>query len=100
MDNSQVVQTGMAGTLILISDLKGAFNLGERTIAERANQLDAYGLGDVDQIDTDMGPKPAVRIRDLNSGWPLWRDIVTFCNATAEPLEAFTDDLDFARLDG
>lgn len=100
MHSSGVVQTGMSGTLILISDLRGAFNLGERTIAERANQLDAYGIGDIDQIDTGMGLKPAVRIRDLPSGWPLWRDIITFCDATAEPLEAFTDDLDFARLDG
>lgn len=100
MDSSRAVQTGMAGTLILISDLKGAFNLGERAIAERANQLDAYGLGDIDQIDTDMGPKPAVRILDLKSGWPLWRDIITFCEDANEPLEAFTDDLDFARLDG
>lgn len=99
MEHSRVVKTGMAGTLILISDLKGAFNLGERAIAERANQLDAYGLGDIDQIDTDMGPKPAVRIRDLKSGWPLWRDIVTFCEQAEEPLEAFTEDLDFARLD-
>ncbi|TKA94478.1 hypothetical protein FAZ78_22125 [Cereibacter changlensis] len=99
MEHSRVVKTGMAGTLILISDLKGAFNLEERAIAERANQLDAYGLGDIDQIDTDMGPKPAVRIRDLKSGWPLWRDIVTFCEQAEEPLEAFTEDLDFARLD-
>jgi len=99
MDNTRVVQSGMKGTLILVSDLKRAFNLSERVIAERANELDAYGLGDVDEIDTDMGLKPAVRIRDLKSGWPIWRDIIAFCDATAEPLEAFTDDLDFGRLD-
>lgn len=100
MDKTLAVRTGMSGTLILVSDLKGAFNLGERAIAERANQLDGYGLGDIDTIDTDLGPKPAVRIRNLKSGWSLWSDIIAFCDATSEPLEAFTDDLDFGRLDG
>lgn len=101
MENSRVVQHGilMGGTLVLISDLIGAFNLGERTIAERASQLDAYGLGDISQIDTQMGLKPAVRVHDLKSGWSLWKDIVKFCDLVAEPLEAFTDDLDFGRLD-
>lgn len=99
MSDSRAVRMSMGGTRVLVSDLKGAFKIGERALAERANQLDAYGLGDIDEIDTDLGPKPAVRIRDLKSGWPLWRDIVIFCEATAEPIEAFTDDLDFARLD-
>lgn len=100
MGNSRAVETSMAGTMILVSDLKGAFGISERAILDRANQLDAYGLGDIDQIDTDMGPKPAVRIRDLKSGWPIWWDIVNFCDEANEPLEAFTEDLDFARLDG
>ncbi|WP_104494271.1 hypothetical protein [Paracoccus denitrificans] len=39
-------------------------------------------------------------VGNLKSGWPLWSDIIAFCEATAEPLEAFTDDLDFGRLDG
>jgi hypothetical protein len=73
--------------------------LSEKTIVERANELDGYGLGDIDHIDTDLGWKPAVRIRNMRSGWPLWLDIVTFCERAAEPLEAFTEELDFARLD-
>lgn len=99
MEASRVVQENMFGVSVLVSDLKGAFRLGERALAERANQLDGYGIGDADSIDTDFGPKPAVRIRNLKSGWPLWLDLARFCEAESEPLEAFTDDLDFSRLD-
>ena len=99
MKKSRVVQVGMFGTKVLISDLKGALLLSERAIVERANELEGYGLGDIDQIDTDLGWKPAVRIRNLRSGWPLWLDIVSFCEHESEPLEAFTEELDFARLD-
>jgi hypothetical protein len=99
MQNSRVVKDEMFGTKVLVSDLKGALRLGERAIGERANQLDGYGIGDIDEIDTDLGWKPAVRIRHLKSGWPLWTDLIAFCEAESEPLEAFTDDLDFARLD-
>ena len=100
MQHTRVAKEEMFGFKILVSDLKGALRLSERVIGERANQLDGYGLGDVDEIDTELGWKPAVRITHLKSGWPLWLDIVAFCEAAAEPLEAFTDDLDFARLDG
>lgn len=100
MEHSGAVRTGLGGVSILVSDLKGAFRLGERAIGDRANQLNAYGIGHIDMIDTDLGPKPAVRIRGLKSGWPLWMDLVRFCELESEPLEAFTDDLDFGRLDG
>jgi hypothetical protein len=40
----------------------------------------------------------AVSIRDLN-GWPLWIDLAKFCEKAPEPMEAFTVDLDFGRLD-
>ncbi|WP_439544536.1 hypothetical protein [Hyphomicrobium sp.] len=100
MDDSRVVQSTTSGTLILISDLSAAFSLGEAIVAERVNQLDAYGLAGIDEIDTDIGPRPAVRIYNLESGWPLWLDIISFCDAASEQLDAFTEDMDFARLDG
>jgi len=99
MRGSRIVQEAMSGTKVLISDLKGALCLSESAICELANDLDGYGLGDIDQIDTDLGWKPAVRILNMRSGWPLWLDIVSFCERESEPLEAFTEELDFARLD-
>lgn len=99
MEKTNAVRVGFDGIRVLTSDLKGAFLLRDRVIGERANQLDAYGLGDLDMIDTDPGPKSAVRIRNLNSGWRLWLDLVRFCEAESGPMGAFTDDLDFTRLD-
>jgi len=63
MEKTNAFRVGFDGIRVLTSDLKGAFRLSERAIGERANQLDAYGLGDLDMIDTDLGPKAAVRIR-------------------------------------
>lgn len=100
MENTRTTTSGMFGTKILISDLKRAFGLSETAIAELANDLDGYGIGDFDEIDTDFGLKPAVRIRDLRSGWPFWTDLASFCDKANESIEAFTDNLDFARLDG
>jgi hypothetical protein len=99
MRDTNAVQSEVFGTKILLSDLKGAFQLGERAIAERANQLDAYNLADIDEMDTDLGHRPAVRIRALKSGWSLWPDLAAFCDKAPESMEAFTDDLDFSRLD-
>lgn len=99
IEKTRAVQSGMFGTKILVSDLVSAFQVEERWLADRVSQIDAYGLGDLDEIDTDMGPKPAVRIKDLKSGWPIWLDLVVFCEKASEPMAAFTDDLDFARLD-
>ena len=84
---------------IRASDLRRALRLDEAAIAGLANELDAYGLGDIDEIDTDLGMQPAIRIRYLSSGWTLWRDIAEFCEKAHEPLAAFTEDLDFRRLD-
>jgi hypothetical protein len=99
MKDTGAVQSEIFGTKILASDVKSAFQLGQRTIASRTTQLDAYGLADIDQINTDLGPQPAVRIRTLESGWPLWLDLAAFCETAPEPMSVFTDDLDFSRLD-
>jgi hypothetical protein len=100
MDGTRVVRDSKRGTLILISDLAGALKLSEKVIAERTSQLDSYCLSDIDEIETEMGPKPAICIRNLDGDWLSWCDIVTFCEKADVSLEAFTDDMDFARLDG
>lgn len=93
------VQDQLSSVKLLISDFKDAFRMGDRTINERLAQLDSYGLGDLDDINTSMGPQPAIRIVHLKSGWPIWPDIAAFCHATDTPIERFTEDLDFSSLD-
>lgn len=99
MRKTRVVSSGRSSEKILISDLANAFRVSEHHIAQNANELDGYKIGCIDQIDTDLGPKGAVAIWHLNSGWPLWTDLAGFCEKAHVPMEAFSEDLDFGRLD-
>jgi hypothetical protein len=99
MKGKQVVSSGNSGECILLSDLAGAMGVPEGTIYEKADHLFGYGLGGVDEMDTGSNFKPAVRISNLESGWPFWLDLVQFCQKADEQLETFTVQLDFERLD-
>ena len=96
---TSVVEEKMRGTNILITDIRDAFQLSDRTLGERVTQLDAYRLGDLDEISSDFGGQPAICIYALKSGWPLWIDVVAFCEAASISLESFTEDLDFSQFD-
>jgi hypothetical protein len=99
MEGHRVTQDSMFGVNVLVGDFKAAYGLSASKVGQLANQLDGYGIGCIDDIDTDMGPQPAVRLHHLRSGWKIWPDIVSFCDRANEPLEAFTEELDFSRLD-
>jgi hypothetical protein len=51
------------GSSILISDVKHAFNLSTTTIRERLAQLECYGLGYLDEINTDLGRPVSLSVR-------------------------------------
>lgn len=99
INGAAATEHGLHGTKVLISDIRDAFQLQDRMLQERVRQLDAYRLGDLDEINSDFGLQPALRIYTLKSGWPLWLDVVTFCEATSVSLESFTEDLDFSQFD-
>ncbi len=99
MRDTAAVSDSEFGTSILISDVKDAFRIGDSTIRRRLSQLESYNLGDLDEINTYLGPQPMIRIQTLECGWPSWMDIVEFCEATATRLESFTEDLDFSPFD-
>lgn len=97
--NTSAVNDDLYGVGILVSDIRDAFKISDSTIKKRLAQLESYGLGDLDEINTDLGPQPMLRIINLESGWPTWMDIVEFCEATDTPLESFVEDLNFSQLD-
>lgn len=99
MQDTFAVREEISGTCILIDDVKSAFRVGDGAIRHKIAQLDSYGLGDLDEIDSDLGPQHAIRVRNLRSGWPLWLDLVLFCEKTNTPIGTFTEDLDFSQLD-
>ena len=99
MQKERVVKDDLQGVSILASDMEGAFRLSRSRVVERISQLEAYGLGGLDQIDTDTGPQGAIQIYNLKSGWPIWPSIIDFCEKTDTSIEAFTEDLNFSSLD-
>jgi hypothetical protein len=99
MSNSRAVRTDASGESILISDVKDAFRIGDSVIKKRLTQMESYGVGDLDEMNTDLGPQPMIRIWSPGDYAPSWLDIVIFCDKTTTPLESFTDDLRFSLLD-
>lgn len=83
---------------ILASDLRGAFRVGDAAIAQRAKELEAYGLGGITEIYDGEMEHPAVFLRRIE-GWPFWLELAEFCEKAPESMDAFTVDLDFGRLD-
>jgi hypothetical protein len=99
MRDTPAVRYGSSHLHMLVSDLQAALRLEPRVIDEFVKLLEAYGLGDFDEMETDSGAQLALRIRGLKSGWAHWPDLLAFCHKTNVGLEVFTEDLDFARLD-
>ena len=97
---TSAVESGLlSGEKILASDLRGAFGLSDAAIAQRANEIEAYGLGSIAEIFQNDMEQPAVRISRID-GWPFWPELAEFCEKAPENIDAFTVDLDFGRLDG
>jgi hypothetical protein len=94
------VRSSPTGTYILVSDVRDALRLDEDVVYERIDQLGVYKLGDLSDLDTDSGEKPAIRLGDLRSGWHVWPEVAKFCEKTATSIEVFSADLDFSSMDG
>ena len=99
MDDTWAVVTEGNGASILVSDVKAAFKLGDSRIRDKLAQLESYGLGGLDFIDTNLGQQPAIRLSALPSGWLVWLDVVSFCKADNVQIERFTEALDFSPFD-
>ena len=83
------------------SDLKGAFRLTDDSLFALVSQLESYDIGyttTVSEGEYDI-EFPALKLKPLDGGWCLWDELAQFVTLTNEPIEAFSIDLDFARLD-
>jgi hypothetical protein len=99
MRDTRAVKFRRDSILILASDLQSALRLRGDALDESVRLLEAYGLGDYDEFETDSGIQPGIRVRGLRTGELHWAELIAFCEKTSTPLEVFTDDLDFGRLD-
>ncbi|NTE37645.1 hypothetical protein [Agrobacterium tumefaciens] len=98
MNGTPVVRMSDHGFNVLMSDLSQALNLGEKTLKEKASEIESYELGWIAELDEDTNSKYALAIANIDE-WPFWLDLVDYCEKANEPLDAFTLDLDFGRLD-
>ena len=99
MSSTNAVQDAVSDIKILYSDFQSAHQLSTSTINDKLVQVESYGLGGIDEIDTELGLQPAICIRSLKSGWPIWPTIVQFAEESDTPLQTFTEELDFSSLD-
>ena len=99
MQDTCAVRDDMSGTNLLLSDFATAHEMSHAAIQDVLTQLETYGLGGIDEMDTELGIKPAIRLRALGSGWQFWLDIIRFSEETNTPLESFVEELDFSPLD-
>jgi hypothetical protein len=74
MRDAGIVRNPEAGNTVLLRALAGALWVGTRATADRGTQLDQYQIGRHTEIETDLGPRPAVAIYSLKSGWPVWAE--------------------------
>lgn len=99
MQDTLAVREEPHGCYLLLSDFSAAHDVSDQKIKEFLIQLDFYGLGGFDEILIDFGKEPAIRLRTLDSGWPLWINIAQFSSENNIPIERFVVDLDFSSLD-
>lgn len=98
-DTNAVESRILGNDKILASDLRGALLLGDSAIAQRANEMEAYGVGGLGEIYQNDVPQPAIFLARIK-GWPFWLELAQFCERVPEDMDAFTVGLDFGRLDG
>jgi hypothetical protein len=100
MRESKVVRTGgIHGTVIHTSDIVRALALDSSTLMSNLSALESYSVMGLYELEISFRPEPAIQINTLRGGWDLWMDVVEFSEKAGIPLEAFTEDLDFGRLD-
>ncbi|MEY9722105.1 hypothetical protein ABIA22_004659 [Sinorhizobium fredii] len=98
--NNQAVSQRSFGTVILASDVAKALQLKASEFNDFVAEIEGYQIGDIDEIDTDVGQKAAIRLRNIGEDWAFWIDLAEFCEKASVDMTVFTHDLDFARLDG
>lgn len=84
---------------LAVSDALAALRLDEALLRGLIQSLDNYGLGWLDEIDTnDFGPQHAIRVHAIGEGWG-WDDILGACEVEHIDLAVVAEELKFARLD-
>lgn len=84
---------------IRISDIEMAFSLSKDTIRDISEACESYGVGRIDQVTSAEGWNYHFLVYGTENDFPVWLDIVEFCEATSTSLDKFSVHLNFSCLD-
>lgn len=87
--------------VIRAADICQSFELPFEEVEQHIESLDAYGLAGFTEIwePRILRCHVGIAIYPTSEGWHLWEDLAFFSRRAGVPLQAFTEDLDFERLD-
>lgn len=95
-----VSESGYGCPRIRVSDLTGAFRMTDDSLFSLATQLESYEIGYLTEIaDPEYESEHYAIQLSAEGDWCLWDDIARFVGLSQEPIEAFSMELDFGRLD-
>lgn len=98
--NTHAVQGG-SKKVLLLSDFQSSHGVDDELLRKLIIQFDAYRLGRHEPFEIDFGAHDdGIQLATLKSGWAIWEDLATYSEEAKISMEAFTVELDFARLDG
>jgi hypothetical protein len=85
---------------ILFDDLEKAFKMPIDSLFRMERQLNSYGLGYMRPVGDEYDNEHhGLKLAGTAYDWCLWQDLAKFCHKAEEPIEVFSVELDFARLD-
>jgi hypothetical protein len=81
---------------MLASELEGVTQLSRQKLVEEMAILEVHKFA---TIDADEQPPRVIAYSPLESGWPFWRDLRTFCNKTGHDIDRVISEIRFDVLD-
>lgn len=87
---------------LLASDFENAHRVSSQVVMKYCKDLAAYRIGDLDQFTFERNSDReewGIQIYNLESGWPLWLDLVEFCRREGIPFKNLAVHADFSLLD-
>ncbi len=79
------------------NEVMEACNMDIKEMRKHVSILDNYGL--IAEGGEDEYGQQNIEFRDLISGWPIWKDLLSFSDKASIPLSKFTEELVFEELD-
>src|SRR5215210_8699608 len=92
---SIIVERG-DGVAVPMNELCQVTGRGRGFLMGHIDTLDRYGFA---HVEDDWDSREWVRVRNPDTFWPFWQELVAYAKGMGIPLAAFTDEMRFDLLD-